>query len=86
MPYIKSEDRAKFENLVKDMCLSKINTAGELNYLITRLVHSFLSQKSENYQSYNDAMGALTGANLELYRRFVAPYENDKITLNGDVP
>lgn len=86
MPYIKSEDRAKFENLVKDMCLSKIETAGELNYLITRLVHSFMDQKGEAYQSYNDSMGALEGAKLELYRRFIGPYEDTKVKSNGDVP
>jgi hypothetical protein len=85
MPYIKTEDRVKFENLVKDMSLTKIDTAGELNYLITRLVLSFLSQKNTSYQNYNDAIGALEGAKLELYRRSVSKYEDKKIKENGDV-
>jgi len=67
------------------MSLSKIRTAGELNYLITRLVHTFLGQKPESYQNYNDALGALEGAKLELYRRKIGPYENKKIEENGDV-
>lgn len=86
MPYIKPEDRTKFEYLLKNMRLAEIKTAGDLNYLLTQLTHSFLSQKTHSYQSYNDAMGALEGAKLELYRRYVAPYENTKIKTNGDVP
>jgi hypothetical protein len=86
MPYIKQEDRDKFEQLVKTMSLAEIKTAGELNYLITRLVHSFLGQHKESYQGYNDAIGALEGAKLELYRRNISGYENEKIELNGDVP
>jgi hypothetical protein len=86
MPYIKKEDRQNFEYLVKNMSLAKINSAGDLNYLITRLVHSFLEQHSKSYQNYNDALGALEGSKLELYRRFISSYEDVKISANGDVP
>lgn len=87
MPYIRQEDRLRFENLVKTMNLTKIETAGELNYLITHLAHAFVNQKpKKSYQNYNDAVGAMTGAQLEFYRRYVVPYENDKILENGDVP
>lgn len=30
-------------------------------------------------------MGALSGADKEVYRRFFASYENEKIEINGDV-
>lgn len=86
MPYISPTDRKQFEELVKTVSLTKIETAGELNYLITRLVHSFLKQDNESYQAYNDALGALEGAKLELYRRHIASYEDKKISENGDVP
>lgn len=86
MPYIKAEERVHFENLVKEMCLVEIRTPGELNYLLTRLVHSFLDQKSESYQAYNDALGSLEGCKLELYRQHVSVYEDKKIKQNGDVP
>jgi hypothetical protein len=39
----------------------------------------------ENYQHFNDVLGALEGAKLELYRRRIAPYEDTKIVENGDV-
>lgn len=86
MPYIKPEDRVKFEHLVKTMHLSDIRTAGELNYLITQLTHAFLDLRPQSYQGYNDALGALTGAQMELYRQFIGPYENKKIIENGPVP
>ena len=63
----------------------EIKSAGELNYLVTMLTHRFLNQTPENYQTYNDAIGALEGAKLELYRRHVAEYEDLKRTENGDV-
>ncbi len=86
MPYIKPSDRNRFEDLVEMMLCAEISSPGELNYLITQLVHSFLRQRKESYQAYNDALGALEGAKLELYRRHVSPYEDKKVTENGDVP
>jgi hypothetical protein len=85
MPYIKQEDRARLDGLVREMERVEIKTPGELNYLLTLLTHRFLNQKPESYQGYNDCIGALEGAKLELYRRHIASYENDKIKENGDV-
>ncbi len=85
MPYIKQEDRTRLSPLASAIEVAEIKTPGELNYLLTLLTHRFLNQKPESYQGYNDAMGALEGAKLELYRRHVAPYENEKIEQNGDV-
>jgi len=85
MPYIKQEDRQRLNPLVQAIENTEIKTPGELNYLLTMLTHRFLNQKPESYQGYNDCIGALEGAKLELYRRHVASYENDKIKENGDV-
>jgi hypothetical protein len=94
MPYIKQEDREKFnmfmgENKFKIDFLKKIgekcDNAGDLNYAITSIVHHYMKNKGENYQHYNDVIGALEGAKMELYRKKVAPYEDQKIILNGDV-
>ncbi len=59
-------------------------TAGQLNYVITRLLQEFLGE-TPNYRLFNEAIGALEAAKLELYRRMVAPYEDKKIKENGDV-
>jgi len=85
MPYIKKEDRERFNAFTRLLDEQDIKSAGELNYLVTMIVHRYLNQKPESYQMYNDAIGALEGAKLELYRRHIAPYENEKIRENGDV-
>jgi len=84
MPYIKNKHRIRHD--AQDMIVEQaIQSAGELNYLITKLIKRYLSDKGESYQSYNDIMGAMEGAKLEMYRRLVAPYEDKKIKENGDV-
>ena len=83
MPYIKEEDRKKFEDFLHD-CPCPL-TAGEFNFLITQLTRKYIANFGESYQVYNDLMGALEGCKLEMYRRRVAPYENKKMNENGDV-
>jgi broad-specificity NMP kinase len=73
MPYIK-QDRRK----------SSPETAGELNYHITRMIMKYLGE-SPGYTEYNSVVGVLECAKIELYRRMVAPYEDKKIVENGDV-
>lgn len=85
MPYIKKTDREKFGAFVASMEQLNISTPGELNYLLTMLTHRYLNTKPESYQMYNDAVGALEGCKLELYRRHIADYEDKKRTENGDV-
>lgn len=79
VPYIKKSDREK-------LAVHRTpKTAGELNYLLTLMCHRYIKFNKESYQSYNDVIGALEGCKLELYRRKVAPYEEIKISENGDV-
>ena len=74
MPYIDPERR-----------LQDAETAGELNYTITVVLNDYLQLKGESYQTYNDIIGALEGAKLEIYRRLIVPYEENKKNQNGDV-
>jgi hypothetical protein len=60
-------------------------SAGHLNYLFTLIINEYKKERGESYQIYNDIIGALEGAKLELYRRKIAPYEDTKIKSNGDV-
>lgn len=55
---------------------------GKLNYLISSIIACLYPQ---SYQDLNAAIGVLECAKLELYRRVVAPYEDIKLKLNGDV-
>lgn len=49
------------------------------------LLKRYWINSNRRYQDINDIMGAIEGAKLEFYRRIAAPYENEKITENGDV-
>lgn len=60
-------------------------TAGELNYVITSQLTNYIFLNGESYQTFNDIIGALEGAKLELYRRLIVPYEDRKARENGDV-
>ena len=79
MPYIKQADRERV-----DLGWT-LENAGELNYLFTTAAHEYWELNGQNYQAFNDIIGALEGCKLELYRRKVAPYEDKKIEENGDV-
>jgi Domain of unknown function (DUF6899) len=81
MPYVKRTDRTRLD------CGGPPETAGELNYLVTRLVDGYLGRKGVSYANLNEVVGVLECAKLELYRRIVARYEDRKIAdpENGDV-
>ncbi len=80
MPYINSE-RKQFLAVIEPYA----DTAGELNYRITRVIQKYLYSHKNNYQTINDIIGALEGAKTEFQRRVVNPYEDKKILENGDV-
>lgn len=90
MPYIKNSRRSLFANEIASLYDTFLQehqslSAGDLNYLFTKIIHTYIEVKGKNYQNFNDCLGALEGAKLELYRRSIAPYEDTKIEENGDV-
>jgi hypothetical protein len=82
VPYIDQAIREKYEAGIANFPAP--DNSGELNYAITRIVLNFLGEQPR-YADFNNAVGALECAKLELYRRMVAPYEDFKIAENGDV-
>ena len=83
MPYIDKESRGKFDVMIADA--SMIDNCGELNYVMSKICLAYIKKKGLKYQNINDVMGALTGVQLELYRRVWADYEDTKIESNGDI-
>ena len=79
MPYIAKKRREELD-LKFDP-----KTAGELNYVITSQLTNYIFLNGESYQTFNDIIGALEGAKLEIYRRLIVPYEDRKARENGDV-
>lgn len=82
MPYIRQKDRIEID---ERMSLPAIRNPGELNYVFTTFATEYWRDNGQNYQAFNDILGALEGCKLELYRRKIAPYEDKKILENGDV-
>jgi len=80
VPYIDAEAR---ERLAQG---EPPETAGELNYAISRLVDAYLvRQGGIRYRRLNEVIGVLECAKLELYRRLAAPYEDRKREEAGEV-
>lgn len=84
MPYIKPENRKVFEKPINEIS-ENIISDGELNFVITSLLHKELNKRGLNYQNVNDLVGMLECAKLEFYRTVAAPYENIKMDQNGRV-
>ena len=68
MPYIKPGDRPKILNKLKSLSM-EIESSGELNYAISKLIHLLVEKWGEKYATYNKIMGVLTCVESELYRR-----------------
>ena len=83
MPYIASKDRPKYQKTLNK--IDSIKSPGELNYILTEVCKRYMEERSENYQTFNDIVGALECCKQEFYARVVAPYEEQKIKENGDV-
>lgn len=79
MPYINVNERERL------LAGGSISNPGELNFVISNSLNRYIRGRDMNYQTLNDAIGALEAAKLELYRRLAVPYEDFKIATNGDV-
>lgn len=88
MPYVKQERRELIDNYLEELLvfLSENDVvAGDLNYIYTKINKEYIDRAGKNYQNFNNLMGALEGAKLELYRRQISGYEDLKAIENGDV-
>jgi len=87
MPYIKQEDREKFENslnlLKKDICSD--DSKGELTYILYSISLDWIKKKGKSYTSISSGISSLTDAAEELRRRELNPYEDVKLKENGDI-
>lgn len=80
MPYISGEARRELANGDRGPL-----TTGELNFLISDLIDSYLMQEPVTYDRLNAVAGVLSLADFEIKRRIVAHYEDQKRAENGEV-
>lgn len=82
MPYIDATRRYALDPQAKG---DVAKTPGELNYQITQLCLDYLDKHMQGYQWYNDVIGALECAKLEMYRKRISLYEDKKAIENGEI-
>ena len=88
MPYIKQEDRDKYEKPLEetiDLLKASGFHPGHLNYVISYLVNACLAEEGMSYSNANKWIGALECAKLEITRKKIVPYEDKKCKENGEV-
>lgn len=86
MPYIPNPQRFEADKIMREEGFMQYTpaNAGELNYIVTTLIDNYLNNVGIRYAHVNEMMGALECCKLELYRRIVAPYEDEVMDKNGD--
>lgn len=84
MPYIKPEAREGIDLVMSPIftLVKKTPNKGALNYIITKIL---LATEPEKYDDFNSLVGVLECVKLELYRRVIAPYEDEKRVKTGDL-
>ena len=90
MPYIKPEQRSMLtgpiESLISAMKLTADTNEdldGVANYVITKLLLGIFKQR--RYATMARARGCIACVADELYRKYIAPYEDKKADENGEV-
>ena len=99
MPYITPEDRKELldfnvrpglfatctrEEIGLMMGLACRN-GGDLQYMLAVALQKYMETKGLRYANCEDVMGALSGALREFQRCVVDPYEQQKLSDNGEV-
>ena len=84
MPYISQRNRRSLDPYIEAIPVRGA-VAGELTYIITRILLRWLREGFAGYAERALAVGILETAKLELYRRNLGPYEDQKREEHGDV-
>lgn len=97
MPYIKQIDRKRYDKLIDELVHTLLdkhiiideNILGDINYIFSKILKKLMIESvgidNIGYAKRNNIIGVLECAKLEFYRRFLSPYEDQKISENGDI-
>lgn len=84
MPYIKEDAKDRID-------LPYVSNVGELTYVIDRIGEDLAWKLSGynfsdlKYETLAAVRGAMSNAVDEFYRRVIAPFEDGKVLVNGDI-
>ena len=86
MPYIKQEARVRICETLSNCESLEYVPPGDLNFAISDMLNDWLIDNGGiSYTNVNALIGVLECAKLELYRRVLSPYEDQKCHDNGEV-
>lgn len=83
MPYIKHEDREKYDKALE--LLPRIENKGDLEYCIYRLMKWYMHDRQFRYAELHDTVYAGIHSSHEFERRFLDNREDRAIKENGDI-
>ena len=83
MPYITKVNRTELNECINTY-YPFFKPDGRLNYFLAKLFLKYMST-GMSYKKAKEFIGELEMAKMEIYRRWIIPYENDKKYENGDV-
>ena len=87
MPYVTEDKRSLYADEIQhfEAFHAAEIPAGELNYLISSLLHSVIKKQGLKYDVLNKVMGCLECIKVSLTQTVIIPYEDTKILQNGNV-
>lgn len=83
MPYIKKEDRDKYDFAFLE--IDRIETKGELEYCIFSLMKKFMNSNEYRYSNLHDCVYAAQHCADEFRRRYLDKREDEAREQNGDI-
>jgi len=88
MPYIKRSERGQYQEILDELAKlvpqDRMSRPGHMNYLVSLLIEKVYG-RDLRYADHNEVMGFLNGVLQEFYRRKTSPYEDEKISEEGDL-
>lgn len=86
MPYIDQESRGKYAKITNQIYdLAKIETKGDLEYLVFVLMKKFMKTREFRYSTLHEVVYAVMHCADEYRRRYLDKREDEARETNGDV-
>jgi hypothetical protein len=86
MPYIDQNSRGKYAKITNQIYdLEKIETKGDLEYLVFVLMQKFMKTREFRYSTLHEVVYAVMHCADEYRRRFLDKREDEARIKNGDV-
>jgi len=85
MPYIQMVDRKSYDKYLDGIKEIDIETKGQLEYCIFKLMKIYMQHKKVNYSNLHDTTYAAMHCADEFRRRFLDAREDEARNTNGDI-